>query len=492
MSSSLAVAPRVGAQRPTHLLTPEGQFDFTDGDIAIELAADLGLQLLEWQCWLVRWILAVDVDGRPACSTVVLVVPRQNGKGAVLEAVELFWMLVAGVPKVFHTAHEADTAAGHMERIESMTTEPDIEIGHVHTYKSNGKERTLHIDSEKRKRLLQYRTRTKSTKRGSSPQRIVLDESQELQNAHLAALVPSMAAQSMDVATMPQMIYAGSAPLEHSEYMHEFLERVQRTRPARTLLAMWACNEGVDADDIENWYRVNPSLGVLISESWVRETEFLTMAPDDFKAERLGVPKKPKAVGARGPIDLNVWDTLERQNVDYDRHTATLGVDPSHDRTWCSIGLVGVNDQGFDQLRVVAHRAGTDWAPARVKELHDELGNGSKVAVAKGDPLVAELEALGVPVHEVTSAEFATATSKLIDGLSARVDDETGEPIPAKFRHRGEKDLRKAVEIVKVREGETGKAFSRKLSPDDVSPLTALTLAVSRLGSEVPEKFFAY
>ena len=81
---------RVGAQRPTHLLTPDGDFDFTDGDVAVELAASLGLHLLDWQRWLVRWILAVDADGTPACNTVILVVPRQNGKGAILEALELF------------------------------------------------------------------------------------------------------------------------------------------------------------------------------------------------------------------------------------------------------------------------------------------------------------------------------------------------------------------------------------------------------------------
>ena len=200
---SLSLDVRIGAQRPTHLLTPDGEYDFTDGDVAIDLAASLGLHLLDWQCWLVRWILAVDANGRPACNTVILVVPRQNGKGAIL----------AGIPNVIHTAHEADTAAGHMERIESLTTEPDIDLPKLHTYKANGKERTKNLDD---KLVLQYRTRTKATKRGASPQRVVLDESQELQDAHLAALVPAMAAQSMDPDKLPQLIYTGAAPLGHS------------------------------------------------------------------------------------------------------------------------------------------------------------------------------------------------------------------------------------------------------------------------------------
>ncbi len=149
---------RVGAQRPTHLLTPDGDFDFTDGDIAIELAGKLGLELFDWQRWLVRWILAVDIVGRPACSQVIIIVPRQNGKGAVLEAVELFWLVVAGIPIVFHTAHEADTAAGHQERIESLIADPPIELPRIKSYKSNGKEKIRNLDE---KLLLDFRTRTK-------------------------------------------------------------------------------------------------------------------------------------------------------------------------------------------------------------------------------------------------------------------------------------------------------------------------------------------
>jgi phage terminase large subunit-like protein len=87
----------VGAQRPTHLLTPEGSFDFSDGDDAIALASALGLELFDWQRWLVRWILAVDGNGAPACRQVIIEVPRQNGKGAILECIELYWLIVAGV-----------------------------------------------------------------------------------------------------------------------------------------------------------------------------------------------------------------------------------------------------------------------------------------------------------------------------------------------------------------------------------------------------------
>ena len=64
------------------------------------MALSLGLELFDWQRWVVRWILAVDGKGQPAARQVILEVPRQNGKGAILECIELYWLIVAGVPVV--------------------------------------------------------------------------------------------------------------------------------------------------------------------------------------------------------------------------------------------------------------------------------------------------------------------------------------------------------------------------------------------------------
>lgn len=480
MNSGAVASRRVGAQRPTHLLTPDGDFDFSDGDVAVDLAEQLGLVLLDWQRWLVRWILARGADGLPACSTVILVIPRQNGKGAVLEALELYWMLVDRVPNVIHTAHEADTAAGHMERIEALTVDPDIELPYVHTFKSNGKERTLCVDEDdhgdKQKMLLQYRTRTKATKRGASPQRVVLDESQELQAAHLAALVPAMAAQSMDLSKMPQLIYTGSAPLEHSLYMHDLLDKVIEKRPPRTLLAMWACDESDDPTDVDNWYRSNPSLGILISEDWVRDTEYLTLSAEDFAAERLGVPKQPKKKNTEaGPIDLESFGRLARINVDYDLSTAVLAVDVAYDRSWTSVGAVGVSPDGFEQCQLAGLLPGTSGVAEQIKAEDDRLG-GRGVAMAKDEPLADDIEALGVKVHRLSGADQARSSQKFIDACSG------GAPT---VRHRGEPALIKALEIAVPKPyGDGNTDFSRRHSPGDISPLKALTMAYGRLHSD--------
>lgn len=466
----------MGAQRPTHLLTPDGRFDFTDGDVAIDLAAALGLHLLEWQRWLVRWILATDEFGRPACNTVILIVPRQNGKGAILEAIELFWLIVAGIPVVVHTAHETDTAAGHQDRLEALTADPEIELPTIKSLKANGKERIKNVDE---RLLLQFRTRTKATKRGASPQRVVLDECQELQDAHLAALVPSMAAQSMNSKSQPQLIYAGSAPLEHSVYMHGLLKRVQATHPPRTLLAMWACSDEDDVSDVENWYRVNPSLGVLISEDWVRDTEFLTMDPSDFAAERLGVPKGGVDVVQDLPIDPDAWAQLADGRSE-PVSDVRLCLDSPPDLSVPVFAIAGLRADGLSHVSV-RHRVEPSEGQTMKQQVVEAAlklteGHGCDLLIPPNSPArawLSELAKAGVPIDQMNAAEYAEGCG----AIKAAVKD-------GSLRHRGQADMNAALGGLAVKPSGDVDVWSRRKASVNIAPFVAATCALVR----VPEK----
>lgn len=484
MTSRLAARPRVGAQRPTHLLTPDGRFDFSDGDDAIELAAALGLDLFDWQRWLVRWILAVDENGRPACRQVVIEVPRQNGKGGILEAIELYWLIVARVPVVIHTAHEADTAADHQGRLDALIGEPEINLPTLKSYKANGKERIRNLDD---KLLLQFRTRTKATKRGSSPQKVILDESQELQPEHLAALVPAMAAQSMNPDKLPQLIYSGSAPLEHSAYMHQLLAKIERDRPPRTLLAKWALGPDDDITDRENWYRVNPSLGVLISEDYVHETEYLVLSSEDFAAERLGVAKGGDR-GGDGPIGVDRWQELADGTSMATDDTLRLALDAPLDRSSACFVVAGRRE---DRLRHVAVRYRLDRhrlreLPTIAKQLCD--GHKVRLYVPPKSPALAwrdDLVAAGVDLVEVKPGPFVEAQQAIEQAVAEGT-----------LRHRGQPEMLQAVVGLAARTTGDTSPWSRRSSSADVAPLFAAAAAVAAAGDDVPteapEPFFAY
>jgi hypothetical protein len=80
------------------------------GQEAAELAASAGLLMDPWQVYALDRILAEQADGVPAAFEAGLVVPRQNGKGSVLEALSLAWLFLTEAPLILHSAHEFKTA----------------------------------------------------------------------------------------------------------------------------------------------------------------------------------------------------------------------------------------------------------------------------------------------------------------------------------------------------------------------------------------------
>jgi hypothetical protein len=84
----------LGAQQPRILHVPD--YVSSTGDEAVELAAMAGLDLDEWQQFVLHHSLGERADGKWAAFEVGIEVPRQNGKGGLLEARELAGPVLAG------------------------------------------------------------------------------------------------------------------------------------------------------------------------------------------------------------------------------------------------------------------------------------------------------------------------------------------------------------------------------------------------------------
>jgi hypothetical protein len=77
----------VGEQRPRICHVPE--YVSSAGEEAVDLAAMAGLYLDPWQQFELAHSLGERADGKWAAFEVGTVIPRQNGKDAMLEAREL-------------------------------------------------------------------------------------------------------------------------------------------------------------------------------------------------------------------------------------------------------------------------------------------------------------------------------------------------------------------------------------------------------------------
>src|SRR6266705_5639656 len=106
----------MGNQRPRLYSSPDGTKS-PIGREAIELAASAGLELDPWQSWCIDEMLSTRPGGKWAAFENCIIVGRQNGKGAILEARELAGLFLLRERLIIHTAHEFKTSEEAFLRI---------------------------------------------------------------------------------------------------------------------------------------------------------------------------------------------------------------------------------------------------------------------------------------------------------------------------------------------------------------------------------------
>jgi phage terminase large subunit-like protein len=101
---------------PTFSQVPAG--DETTGQDCVELATAYGVLLDPWQTDIIRGLLR-EAGGGWSASQAGLVVSRQNGKGQILVALELFGLFELG-EQILHTAHSVRTSSDAFRRLWSV------------------------------------------------------------------------------------------------------------------------------------------------------------------------------------------------------------------------------------------------------------------------------------------------------------------------------------------------------------------------------------
>lgn len=473
MSSQPAAPFVVGEQQPRISNVPP--YVSSAGDEAIELAAMAGLMLDPWQQMVLRHSLGERADGRWAAQTVGLVVGRQNGKNAVLEARELAEIFLLDGKVVIHSAHEQATSSEHFRRLLSLIEGvPEFKRRVLRVSRGKGAEA---IELRGGQRIL-FKTRTGGGGRGFSVGLIVFDEAMILSAAAKAALIPTQAAQSMHGNT--QTWYAASA-VDQLNPKHDGAEltriRVEAMAGNKRIAYFEWSAEGDDpaavppeiASDQKVWAQANPGLGIRIAADWVEHERTVELGAREFAVERLGIGDWPDLDNEAGSvIPIRAWlDLTDRNSKPLD--PVCFAVDVSPDRVWASITVAGKRGDGKGHVEVVDRRRGTGWVVERVTGLaakHKTLG----VVVDERGPassLLAELDdTLGCEVRRVNSTEYAQACGLFFDAV------EQGT-----LRHLGTPELVAAVKGATNRPLGEQWAWSRKNSTVDITPLVAATLA---------------
>lgn len=475
MTSSLSVV-RQGSQVPR--LESYPLYSTSAGDDAIDLAAIAGLVLDPWQEHILRHSLGEKLNGKWSAFRVALVVPRQNGKNALLEARELAGLFLFGEKRIIHTAHEVKTARESMDLLMNrLKATPEL-MEHVDGFdgdldKSFSGMKTGNDPSIKLKNgnKLSYAARSRGSGRGFTGDLIVMDEAYALRADEMAAMVPTMAAKSM--VGNPQLWFTSSAGMPESDLLNSMRNEGITRSSNRLAYFEWSAEDDADVNDVDAWYEANPGLGIRISEQYVMD-ELETMIVDgdeeQFKRERLGIWAK---LGGDSVIPASAWSgCADEDSKPGDQ--LVFGVDISPSRASASISLVSYREDGKVHAEVVENREGTSWVGSRLAELKARWNPAAMVTVAgsAAESLTDSWKRDGAKVKAVRFMDYKQSCGRFFDMV-------TGDEL----RHVDDPVLNAAIEGAKQQwtADRASWYWSRKNSGSDITPLVALTVGLQGL-----------
>lgn len=449
------------------------EYSFTSGVEAVELAESVGLVPDDWQRNAVYDILAETSDAKWAAFESALIVPRQNGKGSVLEVVDLADLFLFSTAQrdflAIHTAHEFKTAQEAFRRVLFWVENSDWLRKKVSRIRTSHGEEGIELLSGARLRFL---ARSNGSGRGFSADRLTYDEAYDLPEETVAASLPIMSARPN-----PSLIYASSAPLDSvkSDVLRRVMRRGRREPSVKDgpipdadpnlCYIEFSADPHADLDDQEEWKRANPGFPKRIRTEFIAK-ERAAMSEVSFARERLGILDESQGSTA---VDMAVWG--QRGDVSSSPlDPVSFAIDIPPDSSFTSVAVAGRRADGRTHVEVVKRARGTGWVVDFVEDLQAKWKPASIVldAIGPAGALLNAFAIAGVRIEVVSMREYGQACGAFVD----QVVNDT-------LRHKDQPGLTGALESARKRPlGDSGAWGWNRRDETDISPLVASTLAV--------------
>lgn len=466
---------RFGSRAPKFKHLPE--FERSEGQDAIDLASHAGLILDPWQQDVVFESFGVRDDVR-AATEYCLICPRQNGKGAILEAVVLHALFTGGRTRILWSSHEFKTSRESFIRLRALIEgSPTLKKRVKSIRTANGQEG---IELKDRSEL-KFVARSKGSGRGFAADLVILDEAMILDDAAISALFPTLAARKGQ-----QIWYVSSAPLMTSQVLRRVALRGRSGEDKHLAYWEWCADEKAESTDRSGWLGANPGMGYRLTLDFTAK-ELGGMDEEDFRRERLGIWAEE---GSTEPVvDLDRWDELADYEEDVPLDPIALAVDVSPDDvpggTRSAISAAGRRGDDLVHVENLEDRRGTKWVVDRVVELH-EKHRPCAILIDGRSPGAFLIPALKAKGFETTKEpqpgtfECLVETSSTDLSRACKTFYEAVED--GALRHFDQDELREALENATRRPLGDAWVWSRKTSRASIAALVAATLAHHGLG----------
>lgn len=480
----VADGPVYGWQKPPIEVAPPSVT--SAGQEAVDLAAKAGLKLDPWQQHVLRIGMGEKTDGSWVAFECCVNVPRQNGKGGIIEARELWGLFIGGEQLILHSSHEFKTSKNAFKRIERLIRAcPDLHK-RVKAYRYTVGEESIELHSGQ---VLRFIARSKGSGRGFTGDCNILDEDMILGDEAMDALLPTMAA-----VENPQIWYLGSAGIgapsvQLGRLRRRALAALEAGVPDPSLAYFeWSaslhvaecaqgCTEHDDAASDETVLKANPAVGYRLTLEKVAN-ERSTLSAAGYARERLGEGDYPSdEADTWQVIGEDAWRALAAaESAPGER--VVFAIDMTPERSHAAIGVAGPW-RGGTHVEVVDHQPGTAWILDRAEALHKKWNPRCWVVDAGGPAgsLIPALEErLGIEVVQPKVREVAQSCGQFYDAVTEQT-----------LSHLDQAPLTAALAGAQKRPLGDAWAWARRIVSVDISPLVAVTLAKWGLGAEVEE-----
>ncbi|MER5209403.1 terminase [Streptomyces sp. NPDC002838] len=435
-----------------------------------------------------------QADGSWSSFEVAVNVPRQNGKGGIIEARELWGLFIGGEQLILHSAHEFKTAKAAYKRIERLIRGcPDLHK-RVKIYRKTVGDEGIELHSGQELRFI---ARSKGSGRGFTGDCNILDEDMILGDDAMDALLPTMAA-----IEDPQIWYLGSAGIgapsvQLARLRKRALAAIEAGVPDPSLAYFeWSadlhvkecprdCTAHDDAASDKAVMKSNPALGYRLTLAKVAN-ERATQSKEGYARERLGQGEYPSEEGdAWAVIGKDAWDALADDESAAEDPVA-FAIDVTPERSHASICVAGRRgDTAAVHVEVVDNRPGTDWVAKRARELTKKWGPRCWV-IDPGSPagsLIKDVaDELKVdPEEEVDEDEEPRLLAPIVQTKTRDVVQATGQFYDAvaagRISHLDNAPLATALAGARKRDLGESWAWARRSLGVDITPLVGVTLA---------------
>jgi len=466
------------------------------GREALFLAETAGMEPMPWQRFVCEHGLREHADGSWAALSLLLILPRQNGKGSVIEIIELYALFELG-QNVYHTAHLFAQCRKAFKRLWTLIKRtPSLLRRVAGKPHSTADQVTITLTNGA---FISFVARSAKMGRGfDDVDLLVLDEALFLDPAMIEAAVSGMTTRPK-----PMVIYASSAGVAGSVQLRQLRQRMV-DGDAKLAGFEWSADPELvrrqikagtfDPLALEHLIPSNPSLADrrpgLVTVDWCAG-ELGELGLAGYLRERIGLFDEDPAEAKR-VIPAAAWAARAGALFAPERPVA-FGVASSWpNATETTIAVAGWRDGDLVvQLAQVDRAAspvvgrGTAWVLPRLRELAGDYD--APVAIDPGGPaghlvpdILAENEA-----DELPEIVLLTPTMREVGHSAKELLAEIDGEMP-RLLHFDQPELNAAAAGAGRRTLGDLWTFSRR-GEVDISPLEAVQMAVWALLTHEPE-----